>query len=564
MPFACMVPTYVVKLETMEYRDPNTLFRTNEQVGKVDSLRLDGSALVIAGHVSLEAIGLFGLSQVVVLDGTNRFVQEAPIGEDGQWVLTAAPRDIGNDNAALKPEFCGVSKANNFVFDITIDPALAQEYANFVKSKLPSESKDVPSFRTELRELIISETRKPYISRSIREAISTGNNYQTLALDNTLRRGGRQSREKFLFQIDFVGKTVLDIGANTGENSRIARRLGASLVDGYEYDPYFVEIGRAVNAVTGMTRVSLFQGDCTRPELFRGMKYDIVLALAVWVYLKETIRQVADVTDVMVFETHTLDHGIEAYYQPVLRYFPHVVSLGYSDLPKDPHKSRMFMVFGKSPEAIESVLRRRFLKVRPYYKNRFIQQYAGLSKQQVKDLAKHCYETHVNKVEYSDREYLFGGPVYFELFLAGLHQFMVKEGTIDARVNADNLYLRYLNDSIRKRHLDPNLQALVDNPEWMVRKVSNKYEDALNILNGHVDRVAPIEIALDENGAKKFETSTGENLAVRDIDGHHRFFMCELTGVDHIHYVVSGDKGDTLFSQLYENNIATNYTLKIQ
>ena len=72
------------------------------------------------------------------------------------------------------------------------------------------------------------------------------------------------------------------------------------------------------------------------------------------------------------------------------------------------------------------------------------------------------------------------------------------------------------------------------------------------------------EIALDEKWNEKFETSTGRNLAVRDIDGHHRFFMCELTGVDHIHYVVSGDKVILFSRSCIENNIATNYTLKIQ
>ena len=120
--------------------------------------------------------------------------------------------------------------------------------------------------------------------------ISTGNNYQTLALDNTLSAEGARVG-KFLFQIDFIGKTVLDIGANTGENSASHQRLGRHSLMAMNTTLTSSRSAEAVNAVTGMTRVSLFQGDCTRPELFHEMKYDIVLGLAVWVYLKETIRR---------------------------------------------------------------------------------------------------------------------------------------------------------------------------------------------------------------------------------------------------------------------------------
>jgi SAM-dependent methyltransferase len=547
----------------MNYRDPNNLFKTNEVVGRVDTVVAMGEIITVEGSVSAEAMALFGINQVLILDMANRFVQEQDVGGDGRWKVEISPQNIGNDNAARKFEAFALSSQNNFLFALLSDPALVKNYDDFVSTRLPENSKDIPSFKKELRELIIAETQKPYVSRSIRDAISTGNNYQTLALENTLRQGGRQSRERFLFQIDFRNKSVLDVGANTGENSRIVRRLGASLVDGYEYDPFFVETGRAVNALTGMTRVSLFQGDCTRPELFEGMKYDIVLALAVWVYIKDTIREIAKATNVIVFETHTLDHGIEAYYQPLVKHFSHIVSLGYSDLPKDPHKSRMFMVCGKSREVVDKVLRRRFLVVQPYFNNRFIDEHSKLSRDQIRELGKSCYEKHVERTDYTDRERQFGDIVYFELFLAGLYQFWENEGKVKGLVDEDNLYLRYLRDCIDQQHIDPNFSAVNENPAWLIRNVSNKYEDSFNIINGHVDRVAPIEVNLDDDGGQSFETTDGEYLTAHSIDGHHRFFMCQLAGVDKVHYVVAGAGGETLFPQLYENKINTNYTLKI-
>ena len=75
-------------------------------------------------------------------------------------------------------------------------------------------------------------------------------------------------------------------------------------------DPYFVELGRAVNAVRGTTRVSLFQGDCTNPALYSNMGYDMILALNVWVYVDSVIPLFPAIAPVMVFETHTLDRGM--------------------------------------------------------------------------------------------------------------------------------------------------------------------------------------------------------------------------------------------------------------
>lgn len=546
----------------MIFRDPNTLYRTNHFVGTLESAHPSGEVIAIGGRVDAEAIKSFGLDQVILLDLSDRYVSGTSLGAGGAWSLEVSSRNIGGDNGCLGIYAFAASAANGYIFPLHASPATGEAYKAFVKARLPDNSKDVPSLKGELRELIIKATKVPYVARSIHQLIPTGNNYQTLALDNTLRQGGRQSRESFLYRIDFNGKTVLDIGANTGENSRIVRKLGASLVDGYEYDPYFVEIGRAVNALTGMTRVSLFQGDCTRSELFKGMKYDLVIALSVWVYMQETIKDIAKITDIMVFETHTLDHGIEFYYQPILEHFPHAISMGYSDKPLDPHKSRMFVVFGKDKAAIENIVDRDFLQVKPYFKNNFIEKNKNLGKAGVLALAKKCYEKHAVKRSYSSQDYVYGSDTYFEVFLAGLHQFARNEGKIEGLVEADNLYLSFLNEGIKNKQIDQNLKEYVKNENWMIRKISNKYEDAFYILNGHVDKVAPVEIVPLANGQLKFTSVKGEEFQCEIFDGHHRFFMCELTGVQRIHYLLKDGKTN-IIPHRFESKIASNYTLKI-
>ena len=103
--------------------------------------------------------------------------------------------------------------------------------------------------------------QKPWIYRIEARHVKTGfqrtNHYQSVTLGNTTTLGFRTARGELLDSIDFEGKAVLDLGANLGELSRAARERGASLVDGFEYDPFFVEIAQAVAAHNGATS-SLF------------------------------------------------------------------------------------------------------------------------------------------------------------------------------------------------------------------------------------------------------------------------------------------------------------------
>jgi SAM-dependent methyltransferase len=543
----------------MTFRDPNTLYKVDKEVGSISSIVRSVDLLKVYGFVDPAIVERYDFKTIVLMDGADRFITGAELSPDGNWSASINAGHLGKDNSCLKLQAFAASESSGFVFPLWVDGEATETYYSFAKDFLPDDSKDVPTFRSEFRELIINATKVPYVARSVYQSIKTGNNYQSLDLGQTQRIGGRLSRENFLFQIDFSGKTVLDIGANTGENSRIARRLGASLVDGYEYDPFFVEVGRAINAVTGMTRVSLFQGDCTKPELFAGMKYDLVLALSVWIYLKDTMKQVADITDTMILETHTLDHGIGFYYSSILPYFPYAISLGLTDKPKDPHKSRMLVVFGKDREKLEQLVRREFLLVKPYFNNTFIKLYDRLGKTEILKLADNFLEKHRNQTAYTNNDYKYGVQTYYEIFLAGLAQYLKS----DKRVDSQNIYVDFLKRGIQEGLIDQGLANFTQNDSWMIKKVANKYEDALNILDGKVDFVPPVEIVPDPKGKLTFTTTTGEDIRCNIFDGHHRFFMCELAGVEKMHFVRNDGEAD-IITQRFSQTIAPNYTLQIQ
>ena len=221
--------------------------------------------------------------------------------------------------------------------------------------------KQVQTFEAELRDLILRGLGQQYtsVATTTGEAIQAGNHYQSVALGDVRTRGFRNDRTEFLDQIDFSGKTVLDLGSNLGELSREARTRGASLVDGFEYDPYFIEIAELVNAFNGTTRVSFYQRDIGDPEIYTE-RYDIVLAFAVMGQgAANAMWRIAEITDVLVLETHRLEGNFEEHYMsPVSRYFPYHRMLGESDwgISFDQQEVRATMVFAKTREALDDSL----------------------------------------------------------------------------------------------------------------------------------------------------------------------------------------------------------------
>jgi len=129
-------------------------------------------------------------------------------------------------------------------------------------------------------------------------------------------------------------------------------------VDGYEYDPFFVEVAHLLNAYNSTTRVSFFERDITAMASYGG-RYDVVMAFSVWTYVAPLLSMIHDMTDVFLVETHNLNGNLEQDYVRILRrFFPHIQALGKSDWGRtqDPSGGRAVMVCATSLSALNQVL----------------------------------------------------------------------------------------------------------------------------------------------------------------------------------------------------------------
>jgi 2-polyprenyl-3-methyl-5-hydroxy-6-metoxy-1,4-benzoquinol methylase len=216
----------------------------------------------------------------------------------------------------------------------------------------------LPSIRPELRALILKALDADYTSESCQDAIQTGNHYQSIRLGEEITTGFRSPRDEFLDRISFDGKRVLDLGSNLGELSRSVRRRGAALVDGYEYDAFFIELANAVNAYNGVTRVSFFERDITDQTSYED-EYDIILAFSVYIYIRDLLSMIAAKTrELLVLETHRLDSNLEIeYLRTVQRYFPHFLVLGETEwgVVHDERETRAVIAFAKEPEPLSEL-----------------------------------------------------------------------------------------------------------------------------------------------------------------------------------------------------------------
>lgn len=223
---------------------------------------------------------------------------------------------------------------------------------------MATSSPPIPTVKAELRKLILHALELQYTSQSSVDRQLTGNHYQSVRLGDERTRGFRTDRREFLERLAFRGKSVLDLGSNLGEMSRLVRELGADWVDGYEYDPYFVEIARLVNVYNDTTRVCFYEADVSRAQSY-GREYDIVLAFSVWVYIIGVMDQVAAATrQALVFETHKLENNLQVYIDLIGRHFPFHEVLGYSEWATslDKKEKRAIVVFARTANDLDSML----------------------------------------------------------------------------------------------------------------------------------------------------------------------------------------------------------------
>jgi SAM-dependent methyltransferase len=416
---------------------------------------------------------------------------------------------------------------------------------------------EIPTTKSELKKLIHESLTLRYTSGS-KDGIETGNHYQSVTLGDERTAGFRLDRAAFLDRVDFRGKRVLDLGSNLGEMSRAARARGAALVDGFEYDPFFVELAQLVNAYNGSTRVSFYECDITDPTVYRE-HYDIVLALSVYVYLQAVLEPIAKITDgVLVVETHRLERNLEStYLHPIGRLLPHHVFLGASDWGSGLSEAgeRAVIVFAKSEDALRSHLlgipktsqplaairirgtkpdiREVDVRRTPWY-DPFFEAFAFKSPEELV-AAIDGMEVNLDALaeEHDLRANGMSGWVYWLIFVKGALQF---EGS--GELSTGNAYYDLL---ARHWRNDPGRVIDYGDPQRLRALVQRRFQD-FRLFRTHPGaplQVEPLRLLIPEGPPTPSAIPTvkriyqvGHEVPVEttSVDGYHRLFLARLFG----------------------------------
>ena len=410
------------------------------------------------------------------------------------------------------------------------------------------------------------------MAESCKDGIQTGNHYQSLALGETRTTGFRTDRREFLDRIDFEGKKVLDLGSNLGEISRAARTRGAYLVDGFEYDPFFVETAQLVNAYNNVTRVSFYERDITDPSSYTE-RYDIVLALSVFVYIESVLDRIADITDqVLVLETHRLDGDLEStYLEPVLRYFPYYRILGETEwgTAVDPSVRRAVIAFAKQESSLSAALKSsppaelesqtnvilaaesaeqldpelaplRYVDVSRtarWYDRFFSTLQFGSAEELLAAVA--GIQVDVDSIARSHdlmQKEVLSGWAYWLLYIKGYLQYVDTE-----RVDSGNVYYDYLVRYFGPRGHDPGLCSALADPHTAAERVARRFRD-FDIFRNHegrepsgLDNIAPVTVILRDpppHDASPVYGVGSDAPLMANIDGYHRLFLARLFGIE--------------------------------
>jgi SAM-dependent methyltransferase len=419
------------------------------------------------------------------------------------------------------------------------------------------------SVEADLKQLILAAISQPYTSLSSMNEVQTGNHYQSLDLRGERTSGHRSDRREFIDLIDFSGKRVLDLGSNLGELSRVARARGAALVDGFEYDSFFVETANAITAYNGVTRVSFFERDLTDPSVYRE-HYDIVLAFAVFNYIEKLLAEVASITDeLLVVETHKLEENRleQKYIGPLSEHFPCHRVLGYSDWlqhSEAPGK-RAVVVFARDPDLLSrlvgeppvvvqarpAVPRAAAVDIRRTQRCRFFdvfafdtpdERLAAVADKKIQ-LDSFMHEPDLAKP--------YVGWAYWLLFVKGYLQYR-QRGVI----GAGNVYFDYL----MRRAPEPEDDSTLSSDEireLVTERVARRFADLeffeRRARKQPVSRAAPAPVHVivsdpaPPRARRVYEPGVRAPLRGRWLDGYHRLFGARLFGLRRLPMTISAE-----------------------
>jgi SAM-dependent methyltransferase len=432
---------------------------------------------------------------------------------------------------------------------------------------------DIHSVKDDLKDLILTSLNLDYIAKSCLDDVETGNHYQSLMLGQTQTTGFRTERGELLDQIDFEGKKVLDLGSNLGEISRAARHRGAYLVDGFEYDPFFLELAQLVNSHNDVARVSFYQHDITDPSIYNE-RYDIVLAFSVFIYIQNVLDRIADITNqALVLETHRLDGNLQStYLDSVSQYFPHHRILGETEwgTPVNPNVKRAVIVFARQKSALTAVLKTLQAKVDPATRGRVAvegaEQVDSRPALRYVDVSRSTswYDSFFSTLQFDSAEELLeavaemwidvdtmvkghdlrrqvmSGWVYWLLYIKGYLQY------VDAgQVDKGNVYYDYLMRYFGPQGQDPGLHNVLAAPHTTAERVKWRFRDFELFRNHGVyepkveDSISAITLIVRDRPTfdAKFVYEVGSDTPLQaSIDGYHRLFLARLFDIKALRY----------------------------
>jgi hypothetical protein len=386
-----------------------------------------------------------------------------------------------------------------------------------------------------LRDLITSSLNKRFISISSLDDIPTGNKYQSVQLGDELASGFRGDRSGLFSRLDFTGRSVLDCGCNLGEMSRLARKRGARLVDGLEYEGYFVAIGRLINAYNDVTRVSLFQRDLTDPESF-AEQYDIALVFSVLPYVLPVLdRLCSKITEAIIVETHDVKASLhKTYVEPFTKHFPHYTFVDVTDHGHGLGR-RAVLMFTRRREAL-------------YYSHGLLKSSIDVTASKFDYLT--AFASRSNGVQLApaatpqellaqaakleapdDSDKLTSGASYWASMIRGYAEYR-SAGT----VAEDNAYLHAFRTTLRSDQLDPKLTARLQSDRQIVERVVNRFRDVDALAKGQDAALSihPVRVInpLDEEGKNLVvHAESGRQMRNTHIDGYDRVFWARLFGI---------------------------------
>ena len=420
-----------------------------------------------------------------------------------------------------------------------------------------------PTTKPALKKLILDALATNYTSTSCHDDIPTGNRYQSVRLGDELTPGFRGSRDAILERVKFAGNTVLDLGSNLGELSRFARRAGAELVDGVEYDSFFVELAQCVNAYNDSTRVSFRQGDITDPSLY-SEPHDITLAFSVFTYLREVLPQVAEVTrKLLILETHKIANNLEsAYLGPLAKLFPAHRILGSSDWgtgARHADGSRLVIAFARDAATLDALLEQdpaadvlstsheaELAACRKLQKEDSRVQIVDLERsvftayevfrREVSDFPTADWEQLADSVLAMDLHYYSNPPGwhYWAAFLFGFFEFSWRG--ISA---GDTAFFAYIREFFADKHFDEGFAPVVRDDAALAKRLHQRYTTMIRFRCRDFRDIPPLRAMaqVDPAQSAKIELAllgAEKTLRCRAIDGYHRVFSAFLTGVRYL------------------------------